>query len=236
MDRTLSPAEVIESNIEEYSSGSLDCSTARKNIRHALLQLAEMPEDTSLSFSDIFEGLATTTPLPRIDQFSTLTIRLVSCNGLLPETIESSAGRHLVKLIEQGNNTITSILPDRKKSLNHARLTAYVRFHYDACQSLQILTQPISGLHDLVGRRQSLMRTLNHGPLKSYLNPLGFQATVTSVGSILNLAGQTTKSHDRELQTNLQNLSETVSEEIDHLESSPTFFVRNFVLPFLRNV
>ena len=108
--------------------------------------------------------------------------------------------------------------------------------HSDACQDLQILTQPISGLHDLVGRRQSLMRTLNHGHLKSYLNPLGFQATITSVGSILNLAGQTTKSHDRELQTNLQNLSETVSEEIDHLESIPTFFVRNFVLPFLRNV
>ena len=236
MDRTLSPAEVIESNIEEYSSGSLDCSSARKNIRHALLQLAEMPEDTSLSFSDIFERLATTTPLPGIDQFSTLTIRLVSCNGLLPDMIESSAGRHLVKLIEQGNNTITSILPDQKKSLNHARLTAYARLHSDACQRLQILTQPISGLHDLVGRRQSLMRTLNHGHLKSYLNPLGFQATVTSVDSILNLVGQTTKSHDREFQTNLQNLLETVSEEISHLEASPTFFVSNFILPFLRNV
>ena len=236
MDRTLSPAEVIESNIEEYSCGSLDCSSARKNIRQALLHLAEMPEDTSLSFSEIFERLATTKPLPAIKQFSTLTIRLVSCDGLLPETIESSAGRHLVNLIEQGNDTITAILPDRKKSMNHARLAAYARVHSDACQDLQILTQPISGLHDLVGRRQSLMRTLNHGHLKSYLNPLGFQAAITSVSSILNLVGQTTKSHDRELQTNLQNLSETVSEEIDHLEANPIFFVRNYVLPFLRNV
>ena len=195
-----------------------------------------MPEDTSLSFSDIFERLATTTPLPEIKQFSTLTIRLVSCNGLLPETIEKSAGRHLVKLIEQGNNTITTILPDPKKSLNHDRLSAYARSHSDACQKLQILTQPISGLHDLVGRHQSLMQTLNHGLLKSYLNPLGFQATITSIGSILSLANQTNKSHGRELQTNLQNLSETVGEEIDHLESDPTFFVRNFVLPFLHNV
>ena len=76
MDRTLSPVELIESNIEEYSSGSLDCSSARKNIRHALLRLAEMPEDTSLSFADIFERLATTTPLPGSKQFSTLAIRL----------------------------------------------------------------------------------------------------------------------------------------------------------------
>ncbi len=236
MDRPLSPDEFIESNIEEYSSKSLDCGLARKNIRHALLQLAEMPEDTSLSFSDIFERLATTTSLPNIDKFSTLTIRLVSCNGLLPETVKSSTDRHLVKLIEQGNNTINSILPDGKKSLNYARLTFYARFHSDACQRLQILMQPISGLHDLVGRRQPLMQTLNYGPLKSYLNPLGFQTTITSVGSILNLVGQTARAHDRELQTNLQNLLETVSEEIEHIKASPTFFIRNFVLPFLRNV
>ncbi|MCY4328379.1 MAG: ATP-binding protein, partial [Rhodobacteraceae bacterium] len=236
MALTLSPAEIIEANIEEYSTESLDCSAARKNIRHALLQLADMPEDSSPSFSDIFERLATTSHLPSMEQFSTLTIRLVSCNGLLPETIESSSGRHLVKLIEQGNDTITKILPDRKKSLNHTRLAAYARLHSDACQKLQILTQPISGLHDLVGRRQTLMQTLNHGYLKSYLYPLGFQATITSIGSILNLVGQTTKSHDRELQTNLQNLSETVGEEIDHLESSPTFYVKRFILPFLCNV
>ena len=120
--------------------------------------------------------------------------------------------------------------------LNHERLATYERFHSDVCEDLQVLTQPISGLHDLVGRRQSLMNTLNRGPLKSYLNPLGFQATITSVSSILKLISLTTKSHGRELQTNLQNLSETVSDEIDHLESTPTFFVRHFVLPFLRSV
>jgi len=80
------------------------------------------------------------------------------------------------------------------------------------------------------------MKTLNHGHLKSYLNPLGLQAAITSIGSILNLADKTNRSHGRELQNNLQNLSETVREEIDHVESVPTFFVRNFVLPFLRNV
>ena len=236
MDNVLSPVDVIESNIAEFSSGSLDCRTARRAIRRALLQLAEIPDDTSLSFSQIFERLATTTPLPQMDQFSTLTIRLISCDGLLPERIESLAGRHLVKLIEQGNHAITSLLPDRKKLLNHARLTVYAKLHSEACQDLQVLIQPISGLHDLVGRRQALMRTLNHRHLKSYLNPLGFQATITSIGSILNLVGRTTNSHVRELQTNLQNLLETVSEEINHLESSPVFFVTNFVLPFLRNI
>ncbi len=236
MDSTLSHAEVIESHIEEYSSGSLNCDLARRKIRHALLQLAEMPDDKSLSFSDIFERLATATSLPKTDQFSTLAIRLFSCNGLLPETAKSSAVQYLVKLIEQGNNAIISILPDGKKSLNHARLAAYANFHSDACQRLQILTQPISGLHDLVGRRQSLMQTLNHGPLKSYLNPLGFQPTITSIGGILKLVDQTDKSHGRELQSNLQNLLETVNEEIEHFEASPAFFIRNFVLPFLRNV
>ena len=236
MDNALSPVDSIESNIANFSSGSQDCKSARKNIRRALLQLAEMPDDTSLSFSDIFERLATSTPLPKVNQFSTLTIRLISCDGLLPDKIESLAGRHLVKLIEQGNTAITSLLPDQKKSLNHARLTTYAKFHSDACQSLQTLVQPISGLHDLVGRRQSLMQTLNHGHLKSYLNPLGYQATITSIGGILNLVGRTTKSHDRELQTNLQNLSETVSEEINHLEANSAFFVTDFVLPFLRNI
>ena len=235
MDHIHSPADIIETTIEEFSSGSLDRTSASKKIRRALLQLAEMQEDTSLSFAVIFERLASTTNLPRIREFSTLTIRVVSCNGLLPETIGKSAGRHLVKLIEQGNNNITSILSSEKLQ-NHDRLAAYERFHSDVCKDLQILTQPIAGLHDLVGRHQSLMRVLNHGPLKSYLNPLGFQSAVTTVASILNLIGQTTKSHDRELQTNLQNLSETVSEEIDHLESAPTFFVRSYVLPFLRSV
>ena len=111
MNRTLSPAEVIEASIEEFSSGSLDQKKASKKIRRTLLQMAKIPEDSSLSFSAIFEDLATTTNLPSTDKFSTLTIRLISCKGLLPDTIGNSAGRHLVKLIEQGNKTISSILP-----------------------------------------------------------------------------------------------------------------------------
>jgi len=236
MDRTLSPDEIIELNIEEYSSGLLNNKSAKKNIRHALLQLAEIPNDASLSFSDTFEHLTKTTPLPNAEQFSTLIIRIMSCKDLLPETTTKSAGRHMVQLVEKGNSKITEILSDQK-SLNHIRLAAYAGFHSTACQKLQILSQPILGFHDLVGRRQTLMKTLNDGHLKSYLNPLGFRETVMSIDSILKLVNLIHgKSHNGDLQTNLQDLSETVNEAIDHLDSRPIFFVRDFILPFLRNV
>ena len=238
MSNLPTPVEAIELNIENFTSGSMDHIAAKKNIRSALLQLADMSEseDTSLTFANIFERLATSMPLQRIDQISTLTIRLASCNGLLPETIAKTAGRHMVKLIEEGNNAITSIVPTEGKRLNHVRLASYAKFHSDACQRLGILTQSFSGLHDLVGRRQLLMQTLNHGHLKSYLNPLGYQSTVTAISSILNLVDQTTKSHGRELQTNLRHLTDTVQEEINNLKFNPVFYVKSFALPFLRNV
>ncbi len=236
MSHASSPAETIELSIEGFSSGSLDPNSARKNIRAALLKLGGMWEDTSLSFAQIFARLAATEPSRVDNQLSMLTIRLVSCDGLLPDTIEGSAGRHLVTIIERGNDKITSILPDNKKVQNHERLTTYSKFHYVVCEELQILTQSISGLHDLVGRRESLMRMLNQGPLKSYLNPLEFQFAATSISSILKLVQQTTKSHVRELQNNLQNLLETVNDAIGHLESKQNFFVKDFVLPFLKNV
>ncbi len=214
----------------------MNCDTARKNIRRALLQLSEMPEDPSLSFSEIFKRLASAKNLPNQRLFSTVIIRLVSCDGLLPEMVDSSSSRYLVKLIEQGNKAIKSTLPDGEKSLTHTRLSVYEEFHFDAIRRLKVLTQQISGLHDLVGRRQPLMRELNHGHLKSYLDPLGFQVIITSVSSILNQVSQTSKSDDKELQNNLQNLSETVKDEISHFNDSNVFFIRNFFMPFLRSV
>jgi len=239
MSTTASPIDDIELNIERFSTGSLDRNLARKSIRHALIRMAGMPDESSLAFSGIFEHLAKTMPLPESRQISTLAIRLISCDDLLPENIKKSSRPHLFKLIEQGNEKIVPFITEQKtKMQSHERLAAYIVFHTDTCKKLQILTKPISNLEDLNVRRQDLMRMLNQGSLKCYLDPLGFQDIIRSISSILKLVDKTTKSHDhgREFRNNLQSLLEIVSEEISQLEYKSIFFVRNYTLPFLRNV
>ena len=138
-------------------------------------------------------------------------------------------------MIERGNTTIPSILSKQKKSFTSAKIEAYSNYHNSACQKLELLTRDFAGLQDLVGLRQSIMHTVNDGCLKSYLDPLGFQSAVSSISNILKIAETTSNSRGRQFQSNLQGLSESVGSELSQFKYNRTFFVRDYILPFLRN-
>ena len=80
------------------------------------------------------------------------------------------------------------------------------------------------------------MRSLNQGSIHPYLNPLGFQEVRTCISSLLALTEKTIDSADHLLQTNLQNLSETLEEDLDTYRNIETFIVQDYCLPFLENL
>ena len=87
-----------------------------------------------------------------------------------------------------------------------------------------------------LGRRQTLMRSLNQGSIQPYLHPLGFQEVRTSISSLLSLTEKTIDAPDHLLQTNLQSLSETLEDDLDTFRNIDTFIVQDYCLPFLTNL
>ena len=237
MKQTPKPVEIIETCIEKYTTGTVGDDKVSKDIRLSLLKMADLQEDPSRSYADVFEDLANLSSLPNADIFSTVIIRLISCKGLLPENIEKSTGRfNIVKLIEK-NKEVISLLPKEKKSQNHEKILTYIDEYSKISDELQILTRSISELSDLVALQNQIMRNLNRKHTKVYLTPLGFQETTYSIERILSLVKQIHDPlHDRYLTANLQKLLDTVDKEIKDLESNPIFFIKHYFLPFLNNV
>lgn len=174
------PVEIIETCIDKYTTGLENNNKVSKDIRLSLLKMADLHEDSSRTYTEVFVDLANLSSLPNADILSTIIIRLISCKGLLPENIENSVGRfNIVKLIEK-NKEVTSLLPTDKKTQNHDKISTYIDEYSKIVGELQILTKPISELGDLVSLQNQIMRNLNRKHMKVYLNPLGFQETTDS--------------------------------------------------------
>ena len=124
----------------------------------------------------------------------------------------------------------------KKRAQTHEKLSAVNLIHREACERLQHLQQPFAGLHDLTGRRQTIMQALNHGPTREYLNVFGFRSILTSLASLLNISDKVVHSQGRELQTNMQNLLETITDDINHYIDVKTFVVQEYLIPFLKNI
>ena len=230
------PAEVviaITTTVHKFTCDVIEVESARKDLRMLLQSLANIPTNTSRSFADIYEAISTqeeTIPSPAL---AATTVLLVSTPSLLPTTIRANAGRHILRVIAKGNPRILSNHDIDRNSQTHEQFDSLNRIHSTACEHLFPLAQPFSSLHDLSGRRQTMMKSLNHGSIQPYLNPLGFQEVKTAISSLLSLTEKVIDAPDRLLQTNLQNLSETLEEDLDAFRNIDSFIVQDYCLPFL---
>ena len=229
-------AQELDATIRRYASGVIDTTTARQDLRALLQTFAGIPVNRSHSFADIFKAIANHPENISNPHLAAITILLISTPDLLPATLRETAGRHVLRIIEQGHPRLLSDYDIPKSAQTYQRYDALTRIHFSACEHLQPFCQPFSALHDLCARRQMLMRSLNHGPTKSYLNPLGLQQVSSSLQSILGLAEKTLSSQDHLLQNNLQNLSETLEDELETYQSLNIFIVQNYFLPLLNNL
>ena len=227
----------IEKVIHELDGGGINVAVARRRIRDSLQKLAQINLDPTLSLADTFEAVAKGCSHSAKRNVGLLTIRLVSCRNVLPEASINKSGRHIMRLIEEGCPDLLSknVLPN-KKAQTHEKLAAVSTIHNSAGEGLKCLLEPFSNLEDLNGRRQQIMRALNHGQTKNYLNGYGFDSVSSSVSSLLSLVTKVTKSRDHELQNSIQDLVEIVSDDLDQYAYVPTFIVRDYMLPFLRKV
>lgn len=223
----------IEDAIHELGCGNTDSPSLHRKIRYSFQRLALIAPDVSLSFAETFEAVAGHCVGSAKRDVALITIRLLSCVNLLPEGSIDKSGRYAVQLVEQGcPDLLSKVLPD-KKILTHEKLEIISTIHMLACEHLMQLRQSFSSLQDLNGRRQGILRELNYGPTKSYLNPFGFRSVLSSISSLLSLVADVAQSHGYELQQNLQSLLESVADDLKYYADVPTFLVREYFLPFL---
>ncbi len=226
----------IESILHELHTEGLDLSKARRIIRDSLQNLAQIAPDSSLSLADTFEAIANGCTGNAKRDMGSVAIRLVSSPDVLPEEGRNQCRRHIVRLIEEGfADLISDILPDRNAQ-SHEKLESVKLIHRAACQRLDYLTQPFTSLQELTGRRQTIMRELNHGPTKSYLNAFGFNPVRLSVSSLLSLVDDFTQSQGHDLQESMQRLRESIADNLNQYGDVSTFIVQEYTLPFLRQV
>lgn len=233
------PADIvfaITATVHNFTSDRIEIDIARKDLRKLLQALVNMPTDTSQSFADIFTTIATNKENISSPELAATTVLLVSTTDLLPATVPSNSARHVLRIIDQGDPRILSNHDIDRNSQTYEQYIALRRIHLSACEHLSPLAQQFTALHDLSGRRQILMRSLNQGSIRPYLNPLGFQEVRTCVSSLLTLTEKTIDSPDNLLQTNLQNLSETLEEDLDTFRNIETFIVQDYCLPFLMSL
>ena len=236
MPETFDVIQTIDATVREYTSSLLDTNAASKKLRISLHTLAGIPFDTSRSFSDTFETIATHPENISTPSLAAIAVRLVSTPKLLPRSFRDNAARHILTIIRQGHPRLLSDYEIPGSAQTYEQYDALNRIHFTACEHLQPLALPFAALHDLAARRQTLMRSLNHGPIKTYLNPLGLQPVASSLNSLLGLTEKTLAAQDQLLQTNLQNLCETLEDELDTFRGINTFIVQDYFLSLLNNL
>ncbi len=178
---------------------------ARRAIGHSLQSLAQLPLDESLSLPDTFEVIARhLRPDHPNREVGVVSIRLISCPDILSMSELRDGQRYIARLIEVCcPDLIKKVLTD-KNTQNHEKLFAAQSVHQDATERLRNLTEAFNSFDDLRGRRQIIMRALNHGPTKSYLTPFGFTSLQLSVTSLLQRIDDLAQSQGQELQGGMQ--------------------------------
>lgn len=226
----------IEAAIIRARNDRSSLDDSRRTIRNSLQSLAQIPANTKLSLAETFEAIAHNASVQITRELGLVAIRLVACDGILPSGNAAKADRHLLRIIEHGcPELLEKVIPD-KKAQTHEKMAFVKAIHSDACAKLQHLQQPFSSLQDLAGLRQPILKALNHGPLKAYLNGFGYGALLPLVSSLLTLAADVTKSQGGELLRNMQGLLESVDDDFLQIEDIQTFITVDYVIPFIENV
>ncbi|NKC13475.1 MAG: hypothetical protein GKR94_15165 [Gammaproteobacteria bacterium] len=226
----------IECALHELQSESTATAWARRTLCVALQQLAGLPEDTSLSLAETFEAIARDCADAQRRTMGLVITRLVSSSELLPKGSIEKSGRHVVALVEQGCPDLLNQVVTNKKAQTHEKLAAIQSIHSMGCERLMQLSHPFTNLQGLDGRRQTILRDLNHGPTKAYLNAFGYGAVYSSVTSLLALVARVVQSQGHELQGAMQSLLDSVDDEINQYEDVGTFLVRDYFLPFVQAI
>lgn len=235
MTELAAPIQEIESRIFDWESDQLDTDAARREIRDFLQELAQISLDQTLSLADTFAAISHGRAAETRRDMAMVIIRLMCRPGLIPRSGLEKARRDIVNIVETGfPNFLGSSSP--RKAQTHEKLDAIGEIHTKACERLQHLRKPFGTLQNLAGRRQTILRDLNHGPTKEYLNTFGFTAAYVSVASVLKMADDVVNSEGRSLQTSMQHLLESVEDEIIHYEAVTSFVSRHYIIPFLKAV
>ena len=226
----------IESTMRNVRSTRSDHSKARREIRSSLQQLAELDPDSSLSLAQTLNSISSLSRIPQNWYIGVAVIRLLSDTNVFPESSRSQGRLGIVRLIKAGcPNLFDAVIPNEKLQ-THEQLPLLGQIHPRACQQLQLLRQPFNSLPDLNGRRQVLLRELNRGPFKPYLNTFDFKAIRSTVASLVQMTADVVDAQGRTLHLSLQRLNETLDDEIHHYSAVPSFLVQDYLLPFLNDL
>ena len=223
----------IESAIRDLRADGSELPRARRVIRDALQDIAQIAPDSSLSLADTFETIAKVGAVTARRDLGSLSIRLVSEAGVLPTEGLEKCRRHIVGLIEKG---CPDLIPKPWPDQNHEKIESVKSVHLEVCERLSQLRQPFSSLEDISSRRQMLMKELSYGRTKNYLNSFGFRSVLGSVDSMLRLVDNVVNSRGYEWQERMQRLIDCITKDIGQYKSVPTFVVQEYMLPFLREL
>ena len=148
----------------------------------------------------------------------------------------NNSARHIVRIVEEGCADLMNKVVRDPKAQTHEKLAAIKTIHAKACDDLAQLRQPFTNIQALSARRQGMMKALNQGPTKNYLNPFGFSSMSSSVSSLLKLVTDVSQAQGSELQAATQSLLESVAEDLNQYADHPTFIGNEYVVPFLRKI
>ena len=224
----------IESALYQLRANPSGLPEARRIIGLSLQQLAKLECDESLPLAETFEVILRNKPEHPSRHLGLVSIRLIACPDILSTSEIHAARRYIVQLIEVCCPDLISQAVHAKDAQNHEKLIAAQSIHNDATERLGRLTEDFTSLDDLRGRRQIIMRALNHGPTKSYLSPFGFGSFQSSVTSLLQRVDDLSQCQNQELQTGMQRLLDTIRDELGQYRSVNTFIAQDYMVPFLR--
>ena len=236
MDRLDNNVERIERVLNEFHKGEQKMNDTRRKIRDELQHLARIEPDTSISLAQTFEVVADQCPAETKRTLGTVTLRLLGTEGVLSEQVMNNSARHIVRIVEEGCADLVNKVVRDPKAQTHEKLAAIKTIHAKACDDLAQLRQSFTNIQDLSARRPGIMKALNQGPTKNYLNPFGFASMSSSVSSLLKLVSDVSQAQGSELQAATQALLESIAEDLNQYADHPTFIGNEYVVPFLRRV
>ena len=223
----------VESAIRDLSTHASDLHTVRKTIGAALHDIAQIAHDSSLSLADSFEAVANVKSVSARRDLGSLSIRLISQDGVLPEEGLEKCRRHIVGLVEKG---CPDLIPKPWPVQNHEKIETVISIHLEVCERLTNLRQPFASLEDISSRRPMLMKGLNNKLTKGYLNSFGFGPILGSIDSLLRLVDHVVNSQGYEWQERMQTLEDRITKDVGQYRDIPTFLVQEYLLPFLQEL
>lgn len=224
----------IELVLHKLETGVLNRNKARRAIRDSLQNLGQISPDTSLSLPQTIKEISQDCANKLNKDMGLVSIRLC-CAEILSSDDIKDCRPYIVQFIEKGSPQLTSKFWSKQISQSHEKLESMMNVHHEACDRLKMLQKPFASLKELSGRRQAIMKELNYGPTKFYLNTFGFDSVGLSLDSLLNFVDRVTRSQGHELQTSVDDLLDKIADDLSQFTTVQTFIVREYFLPFLEH-